>query len=321
MSPSPEPGLSSGRDSPSAPLGAYTRLEDLIRLRFDGRKLRELGSIRPRSDNVGSRTSRQRARGIDFEEVRLYQQGDDVRTIDWRVTARTSTAHTKIFRAERDRPVFIIADQRQSMFFGSRSCCKSVHAAHLSGLLAWSAYHRGDQVGGCVLGSKHINEVRPGRGYRTVLQLLHHINLHNNALGLVRDGAENTRMERVLGDLRKSLRPGTTIFIISDGHDLDTEDRRISAHLHYLTRNCQLRWLHLSDLLERRMPTRGRYLFTDGAERIELHMARSRSSSFSMRFERQLRQISDYLGRFGIPLTRVDTGEAPLEVLNGRINK
>lgn len=302
----------------SVPVGAHTKLSDLIRLRFDARKLREASSVRPQSNNVGTRQSRQRARGIDFEEVRLYQQGDDVRTIDWRVTARTSTPHTKVFRAERDRPLFLVIDQRQSMFFGSRNCCKSVQAAHLASLLAWGAYHRGDQVGGCVLGNAHFNEVRPCRGYRAVLQLLHFIDAHNNSLKLDTEKPEHTPLEHVLSNIRKSLRPGTSVFIISDGHDLDTDSKHMTAHLHYLVQHCQLTWLHISDVMERNMPTHGRYLFTNGRQRTEWHMEKGLRNIYSKQFVTHLQHISNYLSGLRISLTSIDTTDAPLTVLTGR---
>lgn len=300
------------------PYGAHTQLDHLIRLRFDARKLRDAIKVRPHGDNVGNRQSRQRARGIDFEEVRLYQQGDDVRTIDWRVTARTSIPHTKIFRAERDRPVCILLDQRQNMFFGTRNCCKSVQAAYLAALLAWGAYYRGDQIFGCVLTNNRYHETRLSRGYQAVLQLLHVIDTHNNALRLDANNENQASMEDILMNLRKSMRPGTAMYIISDGHDLDTQSKHVTAHLHYLVRHCELRWLHISDIMERCMPVRGRYLFTNGGQRTQLLVDSGYSSNYQRRYEKRLQNIADFLHGLRIPLTKVDTTDEPLAVLTGR---
>ncbi len=107
--------------------------------------------------------------------MRSYQPGDDIRTIDWRVTARTGSAHTKLFREERERPVLVVVDQRSSMFFGSSHCFKSVLAAQLASLLAWSALHGGDRVGGLVFNEQGHQEVRPRRSRKTVLALLSQI--------------------------------------------------------------------------------------------------------------------------------------------------
>jgi uncharacterized protein (DUF58 family) len=115
---------------------------------------------------AGTYHSAFRGRGVEFEEVRPYVVGDDVRTIDWRVSARTGRAHTRLFRAERERPVYLLLDQRHSMFFGTRGSMKSVQAAHAAALLAWAALAGGDRVGGLVLGSAGRQESRPRRSRR-----------------------------------------------------------------------------------------------------------------------------------------------------------
>ena len=126
-------------DVTSPARGAYADLNDLIALRFPARQLGLARRNRALNALAGPNKSNFRGRGIDFEEVRSYQPGDDIRTIDWRVTARTGSAHTKLFREERERPVLVVVDQRSEMFFGSSHCCKSVLAAQLASLVAWSA--------------------------------------------------------------------------------------------------------------------------------------------------------------------------------------
>ncbi|MFU1924704.1 DUF58 domain-containing protein, partial [Klebsiella pneumoniae] len=76
-------------------------------------------------------------RGVDFDQVRIYQPGDDVRTIDWRVTARTREPHTKLFHEERERPVFVLVEQSQRLFFGSGLCFKAVLAARAAAFIGW----------------------------------------------------------------------------------------------------------------------------------------------------------------------------------------
>ena len=128
--------------------GAYVDVNELIALRFPVRQLKLSRRNRALNALAGPNKSNFRGRGIDFEEVRNYQAGDDIRTIDWRVTARTGAAHTKLFREERERPVLVVVDQRNSMFFGSQFCFKSVLAAQLGALVAWSALSDNDRVGG-----------------------------------------------------------------------------------------------------------------------------------------------------------------------------
>ncbi|MEL7046686.1 MAG: DUF58 domain-containing protein, partial [Pseudomonadota bacterium] len=98
---------------PSLPAqGAQVDVSRLLALRFPARQLDIRRRRRALAQLAGGQRSNFRGRGIEFEEVRGYQSGDDIRTIDWRVTARTGTAHTKMFREERERPVLLVVDQR-----------------------------------------------------------------------------------------------------------------------------------------------------------------------------------------------------------------
>ena len=112
------------------PRGAYVSLDQLLQLRFPAQLLNLFSNRLSRSELAGNMSTRFRGRGMDFEEVRQYQVGDDVRSIDWRVTARTQIPHTKIYREERERPVIVALDQRSPQFFGSKNCFKSVLGAY-----------------------------------------------------------------------------------------------------------------------------------------------------------------------------------------------
>ena len=104
-------------------------LQGLIQLRYQSTHL-SLGSQRKAYSSLsGNYSSPFKGRGLNFDEVRPYQPGDDIRNIDWNVTARTDKVHTKVFKEERERPVFIIVDLRSSLYFGTRHCLKSVTAA------------------------------------------------------------------------------------------------------------------------------------------------------------------------------------------------
>ena len=137
--------------------GAYTDLPDLIRLRYAAREMADLTGDKTSNPLAGLLSSNFRGRGIDFAEVRVYQPGDDVRTIDWRVTARTQVAHTKVFQEEKERPVLILVDQSASMYFGSQVTFKSVLAARTAAIIAWAALERGDRVGGLVFSEQGLS--------------------------------------------------------------------------------------------------------------------------------------------------------------------
>ena len=295
------------------PRGAYTALDELIALRFSARQLNITRRSRALSALAGPNKSNFRGRGIDFEEVRFYQPGDDIRTIDWRVTARTGEAHTKLFREERERPVIIVADQRSRMFFGSSHCFKSVIAAHISALLAWSGLENGERVGGLVFIDAQHRELRPKRSRRTVLALLSEIDRYNHQLP-PEAGKDSQSFADMLSKLRRIARPGSSLFIVSDFSGADTEPAR--EHLYQLAQHTEITAVKCSDPLEQQLPRSGRYAVTDGVTRSELNTAdKGLQRKFSEEKATQAKQLASDLSRLGIPLIRASTGVSALSAL------
>jgi uncharacterized protein (DUF58 family) len=293
--------------------GAYADLEELIALRFPAKQLQLGRRNRALNALTGPIKSNFRGRGIDFEEVRSYQPGDDVRTIDWRVTARTGSAHTKLFREERERPVLIVVDQRSSMFFGSSHCFKSVLAGHLASLLAWAALHRGDRVGGLVFNDEGHQEIRPRRSRKAVLALLAQLSTYNAALPLDTAGEEDS-FATTLSNLRRIARPGSSLFLISDFRGASREGAR--EHLFELAKHTELTAVACSDPLESELPKAGTYAVTNGSERSELHTGdRQLRSTYSHRLLQQRDQLRSDLLRLGVPLLQVATDQSPFGLL------
>ena len=169
--------------SPQSIVGAYVELGDLLALRFKRAPTQER---RPMSQVVGNRAgaklSKVKGRGVDIAEVRAYQPGDDIRSIDWRVTARTNKPHTKIFREERERPTLVVLDQTQNMFFGSKARLKSVAGTEIATRIAWQTLALGDRVGGVVIGNDNLAAHRPRRSTKSVARLLNDVAAFNSAL-------------------------------------------------------------------------------------------------------------------------------------------
>lgn len=298
-------------DFEQPPRGAYAELSDLLALRFAARQLDVTSRRRALSQLTGSNAASFRGRGLDFDEVRGYQPGDDIRAIDWRVTARTGEAHTKLFHEERERPVLIIVDQRPGMFFGSRTCFKSVLAAHLAALIAWSALDAGERVGGLVFGSATHRDCRPRRSRSSVLALLSTICEFNHALD---DPAAPAGVMDVLAKLRRIARPGSSVFLISDLAGLLDDGAR--EHLFQLNRHVELTLLHCSDPLEETLPPPGSYAISDGQRRQTLAIGdrrQQRRLSAAVAARQQARD--SLLGRLAIPCLAASTTQAPLPLL------
>ena len=300
-------------DISSPARGAYARLEDLIALRFPARQLKLARRNRALSALAGPNKSNFRGRGIDFEEVRNYQPGDDIRTIDWRVTARTGSAHTKLFREERERPVLVIVDQRNSMFFGSSCCFKAVLACQLGSLLAWSALDGGDRVGGLVFNDREHREIRPRRSRRTVLALLSELTAYNASLPL--ENAETTNdFPAMLANLRRITRPGSSLFLVSDFRGAETQHSR--ELLFQLSQHTEITAIKCSDPMESQLPRAGHYAVTDGTHRSELHTADRRlRQEYSERFRAREEGLAKDLMRLGIPLLQARTDSPPFGLL------
>lgn len=303
------------------PQGAYISLDALINARLGARDLKLQQRRRALSQLAGPNTSNFRGRGLDFAEVRAYQPGDDIRSIDWRVTARSDRTYTKLFEEERERPLLIATDQRQPMFFGSRYCFKSVTACYASALLAWAGLANGDRVGGLVFGNPQAgrpshSEVRPRRSRQAVLTFNHHLQQFNHALN--RDSgiglAARDTLSQSLMELRRIVRPGSSLFLISDFAGFDAGDS--AKHLHQLSRHCEITALFIYDPLEQTLPPPGRYLVSDGRSRQLLETGDRRTQiQYQQQFGERRESLRQHFGRLGIPMIELATVDAPLSIL------
>ena len=259
--------------------GAFATLDDLIALRGPARNIQWPMRVRVRSTRPGVRASRFKGRGIDFAETRIYEPGDDVRHIDWRVTARTGEAHTKIFQEERERPILVVADLGPSTFFGTRRRMKSVAVAELAGLLVWAAFDGGDRIGAIVRGPDGHEAFRPRHARSTVLRIQKRLTADSEALARsFRAGAPPLKGERgfsladALLQARRVARPGTTVIVISDFIDVDGLDEfgNVRRNLRLLARHCEVDAVLVSDPFEHELPAADRYPLSDGVSRAEL---------------------------------------------------
>ncbi|WP_026375473.1 DUF58 domain-containing protein [Aestuariibacter salexigens] len=212
---------------------------------------------------AGSYLTRTKGRGMEFDEARHYQPGDDIRAIDWRVTARTGKTHTKLFREEKERPVFVVADLSQSMRFGTQLLFKSVQCAHLSALIAWAAQKRGDRIGGIIFNQHQHKEFKPQTRHRAVLALCHGLlALHGDDSD--KEPTSSTSLADALARTRRLAKPGSTVYVLSDFSQLDNI---CVQHLTQLSRHCEVVAFSISDPFEHQLPdvaTPQSVLVTDG---------------------------------------------------------
>src|SRR6185312_7752608 len=145
---------------------------DLIAMRQHARREEHAASKRVAGSRAAAHASKLRGRGVDYVESRAYQPGDDIRQMDWRLTARSGRPHTKLFQEEREQSVLLIVDGNPSMHFGTRERFKSVQAARTAALAAWAAVQGGDRIGAVGFGPGLAAELKPGGGPRGALRVL-----------------------------------------------------------------------------------------------------------------------------------------------------
>lgn len=240
----------------------------------------------------GNYLSRIRGRGMEFDEVRLYSPGDDMRSLDWKITARTGKPHTRLYREERERPVFLCVDYRASMFFATRGQFKSVVAAKLASILAWSGLRHSDRVGGQIFTGREVIEFRPRRGKQAVLHLLKHLaelssSLRQQSVPANEPATESELLASALLRLQRHARPGSVIFLISDFRGFDEAAERMMMRL---GRHCDLVLLMVYDPFERDLPVSGRYRISDGRQRMVVNAADRGSASRYAEIFRQRRE-------------------------------
>lgn len=276
-------------------------------------------SLRPRRVRAlssGGYLSPFKGRGMEFDEVRPYAQGDDVRSIDWRVTARSGRPHTKLFREERERPVLLWVDLRATMMFATRGAYKAVRAAQAAALLGWNTLHRGDRLGALLFDEQTHIELRPRRGQQALVHMLRQLSSHP-AWTRTRSQSDTqgaaSGLDQALMRLRRVTQPGSELILFSDFNGLNGQG---SAHLAQLARHNELLLIDIHDPLEAELPPPGRYRLSDGRRFLGLETAdKALRSRYRESFETRQTELQQLCRRNGIARLTLSSADDPLAAL------
>ena len=285
--------------SPSPRAGTQVALDELIALSAlaHGASLARRRTAALRS---GTSSSRWRGRGVDFRESRIYQAGDEIRHMDWRVTARSGKPHTKLFEEEREQGLLLALDHNPGMRFGTRVRFKSVQAARAAALLAWMAAAAGDRVGALGFGGGIDGEVKPAGGRRGVLHVLRALRDWDAGA----DNAIQSPLSRALVRVRRLLRPGMRLVLLSDGFSTDAEATML---LPQLAARHEITIVMLRDVLEVVAPPPGRYALHLGAARRILDFSDERvRGSWTERFSASRTRLSEQSRKLGLRMIELD---------------
>ena len=288
--------------------GVYTSLDELVRLQYQARGFSFKSRQPVHSLLTGRHASRLRGRGLDFEEIRAYVPGDDVRTIDWRVTARTGLPHTRVYTEERDRPALLVVDQRLAMFFGTRVNLKSVTAAQVAALAAWRVFSSGDRVGAVVFDDQGFTDIRPHRSRRQVLRILDAVVARNRALRADSDAAPGPAMlNRALERARQMTPHDFVVAIVSDFDGADAETTRLVAEL---AQHNDVLAVLVHDPSTKELPSHGRLVVSGGELQIQVDVGRpeEREKALALASDR-IKPILAWTSALGVPVIPLSTAE------------
>jgi len=292
--------------------GVYVTLDELTRLQYQVRGISFLPRQPVHSLLSGRHSSRVRGRGLDFEELRGYLPGDDPRTIDWKVTARTGTPHVRVYTEERDRPALIVVDQRISMFYGTVLNMKSVTAAEIAAAGAWRVTGGGDRVGAVVFDDEVIEEITPHRSVRSVMQILHALVEKNSALRADAPVRSNPAMlNQALEGVARNVSHDYLVVIVSDFDGADADTTRLVTRM---AQHNDVIAVPVFDPSSRDLPEAGLIVVGDGELQIELDLGKPSSRRRVLASSSgRVAQVLAWQNEIGVPVMPISTAEDTLE--------
>jgi uncharacterized protein (DUF58 family) len=303
---------SSSTSKLSADNRVATTLSHLRSLEFTARGFSFLPNQPTRSILSGRHASRLRGRGLDFEELRHYRPGDDIRTMDWKVTNRTGKPHVRVYTEERERRVYLMIDQRVSMYFGSEHAMKSVVAAELSALAAWRVLGVGDRVGALVFDDQQNYFFTPRRSRDGVINILKRLESTNAALS-AGDQAKPDQLNIAFDALLRHVTQNALIIYIGDGFGWNSQSDEM---LKKLSLNNDVIAMNVFDPAERDLPGLDELVVSDGEMQIVVSGThKEMQDRFEESYLNHVKHMRATLQRFGLPLIEIDTIADPLQQL------
>jgi uncharacterized protein (DUF58 family) len=284
----------------------YADLKQLIRLQYKARGFSFLPRQPVHSLLSGRHSSRLRGRGLNFEELRHYRPGDDIRNMDWKVTRRLGKPHVRVYSEERERSILLVVDQRSSMFFGSSRAMKSVAIAELAALAGLRGLASGDKVGALIFSDNDISEIRPQRSRRQIVRILHQVTDFNHRLK-VGDKPNLAQLNTVLSKVHSLCGHDTLICLLTD---LSGADEKTDQLISRLAQHNDVLVGLVYDALENHLPKGGKLVVTDGELQLEVdagdHKLRQR---YEAEFDQRLTSARNFLQRRGVPILPINTDE------------
>lgn len=258
----------------------------------------------------GRHGSRLRGRGLNFEEMRNYLPGDDIRSIDWKATAKAGKPYVKVMTEEKDQPALLVVDQRVSMFFGTVHNMKSVTAAEAAAIAAFRVQSQGDRVGGLIFNDEQFDTIAPGRSHHGLNTFVSQLSRYNSSLHADLPTTGTQTLNQMLAQALKSTSHNHLVMVFSDfdGADEDTEKLlgNIAAHNDLIL-------ILVSDPSARSLALRRSLNVSDGQLQAELDIADPKiSNAIQAISSARLDAIHDWQTRINLSVLPLSAGEETL---------
>lgn len=286
----------------------YTSVDALRRLQFKAKGF-GFSPVQPISSILaGQNVSKLRGRGLNFEEMRQYQRGDDIRTMDWKVTNRTGKPHVKVYTEERERNVFLLVDQRQSMFFGSTVKMKSVIAAEVASLIAWQAIASTDRIGSIVFNDEKAVTLMPQRSTKQVIEVLAEITKQNHQLQSgITTKASHLSLENMFEQMLRIVGHDALVIFVSDGYGWN---QKCAEYVKSISQHNDFVCCHVTDSLEHKLVKMNQMVISDGNLQVEVSaLDKDVQQGFQKNVEQSIETFNDLAKKYRIPLLPFNTIE------------
>jgi len=289
------------------PEKVFTSLQELLRFEHIARGFSFLArNHKVRSIMGGKHASKLRGRGLDFEEVRNYVAGDDIRNIDWKVTAKTQKTHTRVYSEEKEKPALIVVDQSKSMFFGSVNKTKSVVAAELASIAAFRIQKEGDRVGGLIFADKEVDIIYPKRNRKNILHFLEKLVERNHDLKDSTITHYDDNLKLAFNKVKNIVTHDFLIVVISDFHRYSPD---VIKFITRLSKHNDVLLAKIYDPLEQEIPDTN-FIVGDGKQQLSVNATSKKlRNNYNVTFNDEFEAFKVQMKKHKIPLFLINTVE------------
>lgn len=293
--------------------GVYVSLSELLKFGYMPKNF----NIRPNAEVLsklsGRHQSKMRGRGMDFSEMKQYVQGDDTRNMDWKATRRTGKPYIRVYNEERDRNVWLVVSQMNSMFFGSKERMKSVSAAHTAALMAFKALEMSDRVGAVIYNNEEVKFFKATSSKNSVVQILTEVERQNHLLH-----ANNTNNAK--GNLSKSLKILSSlakhddlVVLIGDGRAMDEETQK---HITRINMHNDVIGVLVYDPMEESLHKSSSLFFSDGKDTVDVDSADKQFvEKYAQRLRGRKEKMQQLSRKNALPVLSISTEFSVLDQL------